>query len=44
MVSVVAGNLVGDKLRPYLDDRKTTLLEHGVLALCALLAVSNLSR
>lgn len=44
MVAVVLGNLAGDKLRPLLDDRKTTLLEHGVLALSAALAVIGVAR
>jgi uncharacterized protein len=41
--AVVGGNLVGDRLRALLDPRRTALLEHGILALCAGLAVLGLA-
>ncbi len=42
-VSVVAGNLVGDRLRPLLDGpRRTAMVERGALAVCAILAVAGL--
>ncbi|HEX7671192.1 MAG TPA: TSUP family transporter [Polyangiaceae bacterium] len=42
-VAVVAGNLLGDKLRPFLDKPKIILLENGTLAVCAALAAAGLA-
>jgi uncharacterized membrane protein YfcA len=37
--AVVCGNFLGDRSRALLDARRTSLLEHGTLAVCGLLAV-----
>jgi hypothetical protein len=44
-VTVVLGNLVGDRLRFLVrEPRRATLAEHGTLAACALLAVLGVAR
>jgi uncharacterized membrane protein YfcA len=42
-VAVVLGNLLGDRLRPFLEARQVTLIEHGTLAACAALAAAGLA-
>lgn len=44
-VSIVVGNALGDRLRPFVEEpRRRAMVEHGTLALCAALAVLGFTR
>jgi uncharacterized membrane protein YfcA len=43
-VAILAGNLVGDRLRGGLGPRASTWIEHGTLAACAVLAIAGAGR